>query len=203
MRRLKHEPTRRQLAGEGHAYHNIHTEHHKARGSVLRLPVRETLGTAAFQTAEAPAQPLFSGSLALLEPAVEQEAAPRPAATRRRILVVEDDARVAGALRHTLELDGDPAWDVEVAGEGIRALELAAQCPPDLVLLDVWLPGLDGGEVYRRLRANSTAGHTRVLFLTAGTSLDLYQHGIDDGVLLRKPFDVQELIGIVRAMLAD
>ena len=204
MGRLKHEPTRRQLAGEGHAHPNIHTERHTAHGSVLRLPVREPLGASAFQTAEAPTQPLFSGSLALLEPpAVEEERAPRPAAARRRILIVEDDARVAGALRYTLELDGDPQWDVEVAGEGIRALELAAQCPPDLVLLDVWLPGLDGGEVYRRLRANSTAGRTQVLFLTAGTSLDLYQHGIDDGVLLRKPFDVQQLIGIVRALLAD
>jgi DNA-binding response OmpR family regulator len=145
-------------------------------------------------------QPAISGSLALVtEPAVV--ATPRPAGARRSILIVEDDPRTADVLRSALELEGEPGWQIEVAGEGLRALELAARIPPDLVLLDVRLPGLDGAEVYRRLRATPKGRRIRVLFLSAGTSLDLYQRGIEDGVLLRKPFDVQDLIRLVRTLL--
>ncbi|HEY7781426.1 MAG TPA: response regulator [Ktedonobacterales bacterium] len=141
-----------------------------------------------------------SGALALLEaPAAVPEIRPIPA--RRHILIVEDDPRTAGFLRSAMELEGEPDWGIEVAGEGLHALELAARTPPDVVLLDVRLPGLDGGEVYRRLRAGCHSGHCRVLFMTAGTSLDLYQLGIEDGVLLRKPFDVGEMVGLVRALL--
>lgn len=141
-----------------------------------------------------------SGSLALaVEPAVEP--ALRPSAARRSILIVEDDPRTADVLRSTLELEGAVGWEIEVAAEGLRALEVAALTPPDLVLLDVRLPGMDGAEVYRRLRATPRGRRTRVLFLSAGTSLDLYQRGIDDGVLLRKPFDMQDLVRLVHALL--
>jgi CheY-like chemotaxis protein len=174
------------------------------RGAVLVLPPREIRPAWALEPLEAISQPLVSGALALLEnPEAILEPTPRPIVVRRHILVVEDDPRTAGVLRSALELEGDPDWGVEVAGEGMHALEMAARTPPDVVLLDVRLPGLDGGEVYRRLRATPQARRTRVLFLTAGTSLDLYQRGIDDGVLLRKPFDVQALVGLVRALLCD
>ncbi len=172
------------------------------RRAVLRLPVREPWSAAPAATLSGAFQPLTTGSLALLDEPAEL-AAPQPIAVRRHILIVEDDPRAASVLRHALELDGSPDWGVEIASEGMHALELAALTPPDLVLLDVWLPDLDGGEVYRRLRASRPHGHTRVLFLTAGTSLDLYRRGIDDGVLLRKPFDMQELVGLVRALLDD
>lgn len=174
------------------------------RGAVLVLPTREPRATWALEPIEPISQPLVSGALALLEDSeAVLEPTPRPVIVRRHILVVEDDSRTAGVLRNALELEGDPDWGVEVASEGLHALEMAARTPPDVVLLDVRLPGLDGGEVYRRLRASPHADHTRVLFLSAGTSLDLYQRGIDNGVLLRKPFDVQELVGLVRALLAD
>lgn len=118
------------------------------------------------------------------------------------ILIVEDDARAARVIREMLELEGDPTWSIQVAGDGQRALELASEAPPRVVLLDVMLPGLDGGEVYRRLRANPQTQATRVLFLSAATSLDLYQRGIEAGVLLRKPFDVRDLVRLVQTLLA-
>jgi two-component system OmpR family response regulator len=148
-------------------------------------------------------RPATSGALALLEePVTLPQAQPRPAGMRQTILVVEDDPRVAGVIRESLELEGDAEWVVETASEGLQALELAGSTPPDVVLLDVRLPDLDGAEVYRRLRAGPQTRAARVLFLTAGTSFDLYQRGIADGVLLRKPFDVRDLVGIVRALLA-
>ena len=123
--------------------------------------------------------------------------------TDAHILIVEDDARAARVIREMLELEGDPTWSIQVAGDGQRALELASAMPPRVVLLDVLLPGLDGGEVYRRLRANPLTRATQVLFLSAATSLDLYQRGIEAGVLLRKPFDVRDLVRLVHTLLAD
>jgi CheY-like chemotaxis protein len=140
------------------------------------------------------------GALALIEQP-EARPAPRPAAAKQHILIVEDDPRVARVIREGLELEDEPAWAVQVASEGLHALELAGSTPPDVVLLDVHLPTLDGAEVYHQLRANPKTRRARVLFLTADTSLQLYQRGIEDGVLLRKPFDVQQVIGLVRALL--
>lgn len=127
---------------------------------------------------------------------------PHPATARQHILIVEDDPHTASMIRAALELESESGWHVEVAADGIRALELARRIPPQCVLLDVSLPGLDGGEVYRRLCAEPTTAQTHVLFLTGATSLELFQRGIEGGVLLRKPFDVRELAGIVRALLA-
>jgi len=65
----------------------------------------------------------------------------------------------------------------------------------------VRLPDLDGAEVYRQLRTGPATSGARVLFLSAGTSFDLYQLGIEDGVLLRKPFNMPDLVSLVRALL--
>lgn len=144
----------------------------------------------------------IDGALALLDmPEIDALPAPRTTPSHHRILIVEDDQRVANVIRETLELEGDPDWTIETACEGMHALELAGAVQPDIVLLDVRLPGLDGAEVYRRLRASQKTRGSRVIFLSAGTSLDLYNRGIEDGVLLRKPFDVRELVSLVRALL--
>lgn len=119
------------------------------------------------------------------------------------ILIVEDDPCAAHAIRDTLTLEGEPHWSIQVAEGGERALALAAARPPNVVLLDVGLPDLDGAEVYRRLRTHPRMGGTHVLFLTAATSLDLYQRGVDAGVVLRKPFEMRELVGLVRTLVAS
>lgn len=167
-----------------------------AAGMMLEAPVKTTLEPLDVSPT------LVSGALALLEaPAAERAPLVRTVPVRRHVLIVEDDARTVDVLRNALELDGEADWGIESAGDGLRALELAARVPPDVVLLDVRLPGLDGGEVYRRLRAAND--RARVLFLSAGTALDLARQGIEDGVLLRKPFQLFDLVELVRALLAE
>lgn len=179
-------------------------------GAVQLLPVSAARAAVTRDLLDSPPDaistpaPLVSGALALLEaPAAAPEPGDRPLPASRHILIVEDDARTVDMLRNALELDGEPGWCVVSANNGLRALELAARVPPDVVLLDVRLPGLDGGEVYRHLRAAHANDHTRVLFLSAGTAQDLADHGIYDGVLLRKPFALPELVALVRALLVD
>jgi CheY-like chemotaxis protein len=140
------------------------------------------------------------GALALLDQSLPA-AAPNPVAARHHILIVEDDSQVASVIRAGIELEGEADWAVQSAAEGLSALEIAGATPPDVVLLDVRLPGLGGAEVYRQLRASQKTRGARILFLSAGTALDLHQLGIEDGVLLRKPFDVRNLVGLVRALL--
>lgn len=147
-------------------------------------------------------RPPTAGALALLEaPSVEMAPLHKPEAARKTILVVEDNPHMAGLIRECIELEGEPDWAVQSAGAGLRALELAGATAPDVVLLDVSLPDLDGAEVYGRLRANPATRDARVLFLSARTPVELWQHGITDGVLLRKPFDLRDLVAILRALL--
>ncbi len=117
-----------------------------------------------------------------------------------RLLVVEDDPHVAAGLRANLELDG---FSVTAVGSGEEALALVAggNQPFDLVVLDIMLPGIDGIEVCRRLRAASDP--LPVLFLTAlGSDADRVlglELGADD--YLTKPFVVEELILRIRGIL--
>lgn len=121
-------------------------------------------------------------------------AAPVPGA---RVLVVEDDATVADVVRRYLGRDGHA---VEVVSDGAVALARAEADPPDLVILDLMLPGLDGLEVCRRLRA---AGSVPIIILSAaGEESDKLvglELGADDYVA--KPFSPRELAARVRTVL--
>ncbi|TYB49006.1 response regulator transcription factor [Actinomadura chibensis] len=117
--------------------------------------------------------------------------------TAERLLVVDDEATVRELLSAALRFAG---FAVASAATGAEAVAAAESAPPDLVLLDIMLPDMDGFEVVRRLRA---AGPVPVLFLTARdrqsdkvTGLSL---GADDYVT--KPFDLEELIARIRAIL--
>ena len=114
-----------------------------------------------------------------------------------RVLVVEDDAAIADVLRRTLRQEGH---EVRSAEDGVEALELAESFVPDLVILDLGLPKLDGVEVCRRLRAESDAP---ILILTARTDTDDRVEGLDSGAddYLVKPFERQELLARMRALL--
>jgi two-component system OmpR family response regulator len=115
-----------------------------------------------------------------------------------RLLVVEDEEHLAEVIADNLELEG---FSVEVVGDGARALERIRQTAPDLVLLDVMLPELDGFDVCRTLRAERN--EVPILFLTARSSNDDRVRGLQLGGddFLGKPFDLRELILRVRAIL--
>jgi DNA-binding response OmpR family regulator len=115
-----------------------------------------------------------------------------------RVLVIEDNAGLAYGLRNNLEIEG---YAVEVAGDGARGLERARATRPDLVILDLMLPELDGFRVLRALRADELA--MPVLILTArGEESDKVRGlklGADDYVT--KPFGLLELLARVEALL--
>src|SRR5881396_4358245 len=117
--------------------------------------------------------------------------------TTGRVLVVEDDAEIADVLRRTLRQEGH---EVRSAGDGVEALQLAEDFVPDLVILDLGLPKLDGVEVCRRLRA---ASDVPILILTARTDTDDRVEGLDSGAddYLVKPFERKELLARMRALL--
>ena len=115
-----------------------------------------------------------------------------------RVLIVEDDRAVRDAVRRALILDGH---DCAPAADGEAALAAVAQAPPDAIVLDVGLPGLDGLEVCRRLRA--AGERVPILMLTARDAVADRIDGLDAGAddYLVKPFDVGELQARVRALL--
>ena len=113
------------------------------------------------------------------------------------VLVVEDEANIATAIRFNLEREG---FDVHTAEDGEQALESAGRLRPDLVILDLMLPLLNGTEVLRRLRRDSDVP---VLVLTARSSEADRVRGLDLGAddYITKPFSVAELLARVRAHL--
>ena len=122
---------------------------------------------------------------------------PTADATRDRILVVEDEPTVADVIERYLRRE---RYDVDVAHDGERALECFERARPDLVVLDLMLPGMDGVEVCRRLRER---GDTPVIMLTARAEevdkLLGLAIGADDYVT--KPFSPRELTARVQAVL--
>jgi two-component system OmpR family response regulator len=116
-----------------------------------------------------------------------------------RLLVVDDEANIRALLSATLRLTG---FEVRVAGSGQEALVAAAEFEPDLVVLDVMLPDLDGFEVAQRLRATGQPP-VPVLFLTARDAVEDRISGLTIGAddYVTKPFSLEEVVLRVRAIL--
>ena len=114
-----------------------------------------------------------------------------------KILIVDDDANICELLRLYLEKDG---FDTVVANDGEQAVEYASKYSPDLILLDIMLPKLDGWQVCREIRKTS---ETPIIMLTAkGETFDKIlglELGADDYV--SKPFDTKEVISRIKAVL--
>jgi two-component system, OmpR family, response regulator MprA len=122
------------------------------------------------------------------------EASDRPV----RVLVVEDDTEIAHVLQRSLRLDG---YEVKLAADGVQALDEAHAFLPDLIVLDLGLPRLDGIDVARRLREDGD--DVPILMLTARDALESRVEGLDVGAddYLVKPFERQELLARLRALL--
>ncbi len=114
-----------------------------------------------------------------------------------RILVIEDDDAVAAAVRRALVLGGH---EVTIASDGLHGLDLVRADAPDGVVLDLGLPGMDGMEVCRTLRADGD--RTPVLMLTARDAVEDRVDGLEAGAddYLVKPYDVRELLARMKAI---
>jgi len=116
---------------------------------------------------------------------------------RERVLIIEDEEKILDFLRRGLFYEG---YRVETAADGTAGLNAARETPPDLVVLDWMLPGLDGLEVCKRLRAGS---EVPILMLTAKDAVSDRVQGLDAGAddYLVKPFEFDELLARIRALL--
>ncbi|MDB9539674.1 HAMP domain-containing histidine kinase [Anabaenopsis tanganyikae CS-531] len=118
-----------------------------------------------------------------------------------RILAVDDSKDNLILVQTILESEG---YDIDLVTDGITALQRVEQCPPDLILLDVMMPGIDGYEVTRRVRnhPNLNVNYIPILLITAFHESSVVQ-GLDAGAddFIRKPFDTDELLARVRSLL--
>jgi len=117
-----------------------------------------------------------------------------------RVLVVEDEADHLAAVRLTLKLSGYDVWD---ALTGEQALSVLAERSPDAVVLDVRLPGIDGLDVFRRLRAQERLAAVPVVLCSAHADADECDIAISDphARFLAKPYHPNELIDTLRAVM--
>ncbi len=118
-----------------------------------------------------------------------------------RILVVEDDKDIAQLIKHTLERGSDTK--VDIVGSGDAALKAVNDAVPNLILLDLSLPVLDGTEVCRMLRARPASSRVPIIMVTARTEETDMVSGLDLGAddYVTKPFRLRELAARVRAVL--
>lgn len=121
--------------------------------------------------------------------------------TEPRVLVVDDEDDIREIVQLSLELVA--GWDVLAASNGAEAIDIATAQQPDLVLLDVMMPGMDGPQTFRRLKADAATREIPVIFLTAKVQrteqLDLHELGATG--LIAKPFDPTNLATEIREIL--
>lgn len=119
----------------------------------------------------------------------------------RRVLVVDDEPDIREIAQVSLELVG--GWEVATATNGAEALKLAAESRPEVILLDVMMPDMDGPTTFRRLQENPDTAGIPVIFLTAKVQAADRRHFSDLGVagVISKPFDPLQLAQEVQGLL--
>ena len=122
------------------------------------------------------------------------------AARTRSIIIVEDDEDIADSIRYNLEREG---FRIRVAATGEDALDLILNGPPNLILLDLNLPGMSGFEICRRLREESATSKVPILMLTARADETDKVLGLNIGAddYITKPFSMRELVARINAAL--
>jgi DNA-binding response OmpR family regulator len=120
----------------------------------------------------------------------------------QKILVVDDDEHILRSLSQYLELED---FDVISASSGPEALKLFAEHSPDLLVLDVMMPGMDGYQVLEAIRKNAQTAHVPVLMLTARDQHNDIVKGYQMGATsyLVKPFNLDELVDAIREVFAS
>jgi DNA-binding response OmpR family regulator len=113
-----------------------------------------------------------------------------------RILLVDDDLAILRLLEVNFRMEG---FDVDSAGHGEEALAAASNAIPDVVILDLMMPGMDGREIYDRLRGMPETAEVPVIFLSARGRDDAFE-GVD-ALYVQKPFDTVELVEAAKALV--
>jgi DNA-binding response OmpR family regulator len=125
----------------------------------------------------------------------------QPSSNIARVLIVDDEPNIVSAVEFLLKREN---YQIEKAYSGEQALELVPEFLPDIVILDVMMPGINGFEVAQKIRQHPALEYCKIIFLTAkGTQRDKemgYEKGAE--MYLIKPFDNEELVTVVGEMLA-
>jgi CheY-like chemotaxis protein len=121
--------------------------------------------------------------------------------TNKKILVVDDEPGITRLLKLNLELTG--RYTVQEENRGSHALSAARKFKPDLVLLDVMMPDLDGGDVAAALMEEHGLKATRIVFLTAAVKPQEVKHPIGGFRYLAKPLDMKELLDVLDTELGQ
>jgi DNA-binding response OmpR family regulator len=120
---------------------------------------------------------------------------------RKLIAVVEDDPHLAELFYDILE--GFGQWRLQIFPDGQSAKDQLPEIGACLILLDVRLPNLDGVSLYKILRGHSNTKNIPIVIITGSYDWELHRMGLQTGLLLRKPFNVHELLNIVEALLPE
>jgi DNA-binding response OmpR family regulator len=117
------------------------------------------------------------------------------------IAVVEDDPALAELFRHALERNG--SFRLHIFSDGQSARDQLPELGARLILLDVGLPNLDGVSLYKILRGHSNTKNTPIIVITGSHDWELHRMGLQTGILLRKPFKIQDLLFLISALLPE
>jgi CheY-like chemotaxis protein len=131
-----------------------------------------------------------------------EAAAPAPAPAKKRILVIDDEVSFARMVKINLEKSG--GFEVRVENAAVAALTAARDFKPDLILLDVIMPNMDGGDVARQIKRDRNLKQTPIIFLTASVSKrEAGDGGLNSGgeLFLAKPVSVEALIACINEHL--
>lgn len=130
--------------------------------------------------------------------AIEQQ---NTVGSEKLIAIVEDDAKLAVMFCDMLSRAG--SWRLRVFSDGQDARTRLPELGAHLILLDVGLPNLDGASLYKILRGHSNTKNTPIIVITASYDWELHRMGLQSGLLLRKPFLMDELLCMIRALLPE
>ena len=113
-----------------------------------------------------------------------------------RVLVVDDDRAIRGFVAEVLM---DEGYEVKTAGDGSEALAVSREWHPDLIVLDLMMPEMDGWTFRARQRQEDALANVPVVVTSAATTLRLNRHALEPCVLLAKPFELDDLLGAVQS----
>ena len=120
---------------------------------------------------------------------------------RKLIAIVEDDSNLAIMFQDMLKEQG--RWRLQIFSDGREAMDRLPDLGAHLILLDIGLPNLDGISLYKMLRGHSNTKNTPIIVITGSQDWELHRQGLQTGILLRKPFSMERLLFMIRALLPD